>query len=178
MVLIIGVIPGASISIPGSSRMVIADGTGAASSTVIQQPSSQTLVEVHAGEAPSMQWQVQGTNDVSEFLRKTNAERMHLEQQLGREEETAVHKLLKEQVRIEDNEETECCFGFVNILQDFLSPFFLALGPLREALDSDWTSALLSYYGGNLTIIRSRWVGADNSHTKPVLRNFYWPIYF
>lgn len=92
-----GVISGASISIPSSSKMVIADGTGAASSTVIQQPFSQTLVEVHAGEAPSMQWQVQGTNDVSEFLRKMNAERMHLEQQLGREEETAVHKLLKEQ---------------------------------------------------------------------------------
>ena len=103
LVLIVGVISGASISIPSSSKMVIADGTGAASSTVIQQPFSQTLVEVHAGEAPSMQWQVQGTNDVSEFLRKMNAERMHLEQQLGREEETAVHKLLKEQVRVKDN---------------------------------------------------------------------------
>ena len=147
LILIVGVISGTTISIPSSGMVVMAEGTGAASSTVIQQATSQPLVEVHAGEAPGMQWQVQGTNDVSEFLRKMNAERMHLEQQLGREEETAVHKLLKEQVRIEDNTETECCvlrfclfileenFGmlslsFVNTLQYFLSTFFSGLRPL------------------------------------------------
>ena len=75
-------------------------GPGVSTTTVTQPAAGQTVVEVHAGEVPGMQWQVQGTSDVSEFLRKMNAERMHLEQQIGREEETAVHKLLKEQVRL------------------------------------------------------------------------------
>lgn len=80
--------------------MVVMGGGAGASTTAVTHPApGQTVVEVHAGEAPATQWQVQGTSDVSEFLRKMNAERMHMEQQIGREEETAVHKLLKEQVR-------------------------------------------------------------------------------
>ena len=99
-------------------------GTGVSSTTVIQQAAGQTVVEVHAGEAPSMQWQVQGTSDVSEFLRKMNAERMHLEQQIGREEETAVHKLLKEQVRLED--EVWCLKNFVS-KKSYVSFFWLCI---------------------------------------------------
>lgn len=65
---------------------------------VTQPGSSQMTVQVHAGEAGGLEWQIHGTSDVSEFLRKTNAERMHLEQTLSREEDSAVHTLLKESV--------------------------------------------------------------------------------
>ena len=90
-------------------------GGGGVSSTttVIQAAAGQTVTEVHAGEAPVLQWQVQGTSDISEFLRRMNAERMHLEQQIGREEETAVHKLLKEQVRLTNDKITENSFGTI-----------------------------------------------------------------
>ena len=92
-------VSGTNITLPGSGMVVVGGGTGLSTTTISQAGAGQTAVEVHAGEAPGMQWQVQGTSDVGEFLRKMNAERMHLEQQIGREEETAVHKLLKEQVR-------------------------------------------------------------------------------
>ena len=93
-------VSGTNITLPSSGMVVMGGGTGATTTALTQPATGQTVVEVHAGEAPGMQWQVQGTSDVSEFLRKMNAERMHLEQQIGREEETAVHKLLKEQVRL------------------------------------------------------------------------------
>lgn len=98
-------VSGTNITIP-SSGMVVVGGSGGASATTVYPPTAgQTVTEVHAGEAPSVHWQVQGTSDVSEFLRRMNAERMHLEQQVGRDEETAVHKLLKEQVRLRNREQ-------------------------------------------------------------------------
>lgn len=102
-----GVVSGTNITLPGSGMLVVGGGTGLSTTTLSQAGASQTVVEVHAGEAPSMQWQVQGTSDVGEFLRKMNAERMHLEQQIGREEETAVYKLLKEQVRLKKKRNRE-----------------------------------------------------------------------
>ena len=93
--------------------VVLGGGAGSSTTTVIQPTSGQTVTEVHAGEAPGVQWQVQGTSDVSEFLRKMNAERMHLEQQIGREEETAVHKLLKEQVRLRNNKIIDSSYGAI-----------------------------------------------------------------
>lgn len=98
-------VSGTNITLP-SSGMVVVGGSGGASTTTVYPPTAgQTVTEVHAGEAPGVHWQVQGTSDVSEFLRRMNAERMHLEQQVGRDEETAVHKLLKEQVRLRNREQ-------------------------------------------------------------------------
>ena len=98
-------VSGTNITIP-SSGMVVVGGSGGASATTVYPPTAgQTVTEVHAAEAPGVHWQVQGTSDVSEFLRRMNAERMHLEQQVGRDEETAVHKLLKEQVRLRNREQ-------------------------------------------------------------------------
>lgn len=98
-------VSGTNITIP-SSGMVVVGGSGGASTTTVYPPTAgQTVTEVHAGEAPGVHWQVQGTSDVSEFLRRMNAERMHLEQQVGRDEETAVHKILKEQVRLRNREQ-------------------------------------------------------------------------
>ena len=85
---------------PGAGMVVMGGEGGTSTTTFTQQPAGYPVVEVHAGEAAGPQWQIKGTSDVSEFLRKMNAERMHLEQQIGREEETAVHKLLKEQVMV------------------------------------------------------------------------------
>ena len=107
-VFFVGIVSGTNITLPSSSVVVMGGGGPSVSTTTVTQPAAgQTVVEVHAGEAPGMQWQVQGTSDVSEFLRKMNAERMHLEQQIGREEETAVHKLLKEQVRLRNFNRTQ-----------------------------------------------------------------------
>ena len=89
---------GTSITVPGPGMIVMGGDSSTITTTYTQQAAGYPVVEVHAGEAAGPQWQIQGTSDVSEFLRKMNAERMHLEQQTGREEETAVHKLLKEQV--------------------------------------------------------------------------------
>ena len=58
-------------------------------------------VPLQSSDTPTMQWQIHGTSDVSDFLRTMNKERMHLEMELGREEETAVHRLIKEQVRFD-----------------------------------------------------------------------------
>lgn len=91
-------VPGPGMVVMGGDRERWGETTTTTSFT--QQPAGYPVVEVHAGEAAGVQWQIKGTSDVSEFLRKTNAERMHLERQIGREEETAVHKLLKEQVRL------------------------------------------------------------------------------
>ena len=72
-------------------------------SSFTQATTSPLVTEVHAGESGGVQWQIQGTSEVSEFLRKMNAERLHLEQTISRDEETDIHKLLKEQVRHNDN---------------------------------------------------------------------------
>ena len=111
-VFFVGIVSGTNITLPSSSVVVMGGGGPSVSTTTVTQPAAgQTVVEVHAGEAPGMQWQVQGTSDVSEFLRKMNAERMHLEQQIGREEETAVHKLLKEQVRLRNFNRTHISYA-------------------------------------------------------------------
>lgn len=89
--------------VPGSGIVVVGGDSSTATTTFTQQAAGYPVVEVHAGEAAGVQWHIKGTSDVSEFLRKMNAERMHLEQQIGREEETAVHKLLKEQVSLKKN---------------------------------------------------------------------------
>lgn len=96
--LFVGFVSGTSITVPGPGMVVMGGDGTTATTTFTQQAAGLPVVEVHAGEAAGVQWQIKGTSDVSEFLRKMNAERMHLEQQIGREEETAVHKLLKEQV--------------------------------------------------------------------------------
>lgn len=98
-------VSGTNITLP-SSGMVVVGGSGGTSTATVHPPTAgQTITEVHVGEAPGVHWQVQGTSDVSEFLRRMNAERMHLEQQVGRDEETAVHKLLKEQVRLRNTKQ-------------------------------------------------------------------------
>lgn len=66
---------------------------------MVQPSAGAVTMETHVGEAGGLDWQVHGTSDVSELLRRMNAERMHLEQSLSREEDVAVHKLLKETVR-------------------------------------------------------------------------------
>ena len=111
-------VSGTNITLPSSNVVVMGGGPAVSMATVTQPAAGQTVVEVHAGEAPGVQWQVQGTSDVSEFLRKMNAERMHLEQQVGREEETAVHKLLKEQVRLRNFSRTR------RLLTGFHQKFF------------------------------------------------------
>jgi hypothetical protein len=77
-------------------------GVGIPTQGIVQQAGiGQTVSsQYQTSEAPAVQWQIHGTSDVSEFLHTMNKERMHLENQLGREEETTVHKVLKEQVRI------------------------------------------------------------------------------
>lgn len=96
----VAVVSGTNVTVPGSGVIVMGGDSGTATAPFTQQAAGYPVVEVHAGEAAGVQWQIKGTSDVSEFLRKMNAERMHLEQQIGREEETAVHKLLKEQVMV------------------------------------------------------------------------------
>lgn len=96
----VAVVSGTSVTVPGASMVVMGGDSSASATTFTQQAAGYPVVEVHAGEAAGSQWHIKGTSDVSEFLRKMNAERMHLEQQIGREEETAVHKLLKEQVML------------------------------------------------------------------------------
>ena len=97
----VAVVSGTSVSVPSAAMVVMGSDSTTATTTFTQQAAGYPVVEVHAGEAAAAQWHIKGTSDVSEFLRKMNAERMHLEQQIGREEETAVHKLLKEQVMLE-----------------------------------------------------------------------------
>ena len=96
----VALVSGTSVTVPGASMVVMGGDSSASTTTFTQQAAGYPVVEVHAGEAAGSQWHIKGTSDVSEFLRKMNAERMHLEQQIGREEETAVHKLLKEQVML------------------------------------------------------------------------------
>ena len=93
------------MSVPGAAMVVMGGDSTTATTAFTQQAAGYPVVEVHAGEAAAAQWHIKGTSDVSEFLRKMNAERMHLEQQIGREEETAVHKLLKEQVMLTQTEQ-------------------------------------------------------------------------
>lgn len=99
-----GVVSGTSITVPGPGMIVMGGDSSTGTANLTQQATGYPVVEVHTGEAAGPQWQIQGTSDVSEFLRKMNAERMHLEQQTGREEETVVHKLLKEQEEIRSSE--------------------------------------------------------------------------
>lgn len=74
---------------------------GGTGGTLVQPvPEGQVVsVPLQSSDTPVVQWQIHGTSDVSEFLRTMNKERMHLERELGRDEETAVHRLVKEQVR-------------------------------------------------------------------------------
>lgn len=67
---------------------------GIASGATILTQSAAAEIGAVKMEAGKHEWQVQSTSDVSEFLRKMNAERIHLEQGLQREEESETHKLL------------------------------------------------------------------------------------
>lgn len=76
-----------------------AGGGGMEGSVVHPMPEGHVVtVPLQSSDSPVVQWQIHGTSDVSDFLRTMNKERMHLEQELGREEETSVHSLIKEQV--------------------------------------------------------------------------------
>lgn len=85
----------------GRPYTVVMPGGGSGGTIVQPIPEGQVVtVPLQSSDSPVVQWQIHGTSDVSDFLRTMNKERMHLEQELGREEETAVHRLLKEQVMI------------------------------------------------------------------------------
>lgn len=92
---------------------------GISAAGMIQQQTGtpQTLPsQYQASEAPVTQWQIHSTSDVSEFLRTMNKERMHLEQQLSREEETSIHKVVKEQVRLNEKFLASFVLTFIQIM--------------------------------------------------------------
>ena len=78
----------------------IGDSGGTAGSATILTQSAAVEASAVEMEGRTVGWQVQGTSDVSEFLRRMNAERIHLEQGLQREEESETHKVLKTHVRL------------------------------------------------------------------------------
>lgn len=89
--------PGSFVGVTPAIQFAGSSGGIAPSATILTQSAAAETGAVEL-EAGAIGWQVQGTSDVSEFLRKMNAERIHLEQGLQRDEESETHKLLKTHV--------------------------------------------------------------------------------